>query len=285
VPLPVPATAAGVEGLRAIVAHPGRALVGVDFDGTLAQIVPDPATARPHPGAVEALRRLAASMRAVAVVTGRPAQVAASLLGFASDPPPPHVHVIGHYGFESWTPAAGVVRTPGIDPDPSLDARIDELRSALPALLRDVGAPPGTAIEDKGVSVAVHVRATADPGAALDVLRPVLERLAAAYGLRLEPGRSVLELRPGGTDKGTALTALYNAVGARAVCYIGDDLGDLAAFDALDALRAQGSSALAVCSGLPGSGIAEVAARADLVLGGPDAVVAFLEALSYAVRA
>jgi trehalose 6-phosphate phosphatase len=285
VPLPVPATAAGVEGLRAIVAQPQQALVGVDFDGTLAPIVPDPATARPHPGAAEALRRLAASVRAVAVVTGRPAEVAAALLGFISDPTPPNVHVIGHYGFESWTPAAGVVRTPGIDFDPGLDARIGEVRSALPAVLRDAGAHPGTTIEDKGASVAVHVRSAEDPAAALAVLRPVLERLAAASGLRLEPGRWVLELRPGGTDKGTALTALFNAVGARAGCYIGDDLGDLAAFDALDALRARGHSALAVCSGLPGSGVAEVAARADLVLGGPDAVVAFLDALTHAVRA
>jgi trehalose 6-phosphate phosphatase len=285
VPLPVPATAAGVEGLRAIVAQPQRALVGVDFDGTLAPIVPDPAAARPHPDAPEALRRLAASIRAVAVVTGRPAEFAASLLGFTTDPPPPNVHVIGHYGFESWTPAAGLVRTPGIDPGPGLAARIDEVRSELPALLRDVGAHPGTTIEDKGASVAVHVRGTEDPAAALEVLRPVLEQLAAAYGLRLEPGRLVLELRPSGTDKGTALTALANAVGARAVCYIGDDLGDLAAFDALDALRTQGSGALAVYSGWPGSGVAEVAERADLVLGGPDAVVAFFEALSHAVRA
>jgi trehalose 6-phosphate phosphatase len=281
----VPVTAAGVEGLRAIVAQPQRALVAVDFDGTLAPIVPDPAAARPHPDAPAAVRRLAASIRAVAVVTGRPAEVAASLLGFTTDPPQSNVHVIGHYGFESWTPAAGVVRTLGIDPDPGLAARINSVRSALPALLRDVGAHPGTTIEDKGSSVAVHVRGTEDPAAALEVFRPLLEQLAAAYGLRLEPGRLVLELRPSGTDKGTALTALANSVAAEAVCYIGDDLGDLAAFDALDALRARGTSALAVYSGSPGSEVAEVAARADLVLGGPDAVVAFLEALSYAVRA
>ncbi|HEY0871655.1 MAG TPA: hypothetical protein VGD55_14750, partial [Acidothermaceae bacterium] len=71
-PLPVPTTPAGVEGLRSILAQPQRALVGVDFDGTLAPIVADPAMARAHPGAPDVVRRLAGSIRAVAVVTGRP---------------------------------------------------------------------------------------------------------------------------------------------------------------------------------------------------------------------
>jgi trehalose 6-phosphate phosphatase len=289
VPLPVPTTAAGVAGLRAIVAQPQWAVVAVDFDGTLAPIVDDPALARPHPDASDVLRRLAGSMRAVAVVTGRPAGVAASLLGFTAVAPPANVHITGHYGFETWTPNAGVVTgarvvTPaGHDPD--LAARIDAVQSALPVLLHDVGAPPGTAIEDKGASVAVHVRRTQDPAAALELIRPALSELAATHGLWLEPGRLVLELRPSGTDKGTALTALVNAVDARAACFIGDDLGDLAAFDALDAMRARGLSALGVSSGLPGSAAAEVVARADLVLAGPDAVVAFLDSLIDAVHA
>jgi trehalose 6-phosphate phosphatase len=280
----VPATASGVAGLRAILDGPRGSLVAVDFDGTLAPIVADPALARPHHAAADALRRLSALIRAVAVVTGRPAGVAASLLGLTANPPPPNLSVIGHYGFESWTPTAGVVRTVGIEP--SQVDRIDEVRSRLPVLLRAAAAPPGTTIEDKGASVAVHVRGTRDPQAAIDLLRPVLQHLADSYGLRLEPGRMVLELRPSGTDKGTALTALVHAVDAQAVCYIGDDLGDLAAFDALDALRLQGLGGLAVCSGPPEqTGVAEVAARADLVLAGPDEVVAFLEALIDGVHA
>jgi trehalose 6-phosphate phosphatase len=280
----VPATPSGRQGLRAILERPQRSLVAVDFDGTLAPIVADPALARPHRDAAAVLRRLSGLIRTVAVVTGRPAGVAASLLGFTAQPPPPNLSVIGHYGFESWTPTAGVVRTVGIEA--SQVNRIDEVRSRLPLLLREAGAPPGTTIEDKGASVAVHVRGTHDPEAALDLLRPVLSGLAASYGLRLEPGRLVLELRPSGTDKGTALTALAHAVDAQAVCYIGDDLGDLAAFDAVDALRLQGLGGLAVCSGPPEqTGVAQVAARADLVLAGPDEVVAFLEALIDGVHA
>ncbi len=149
--------------------QPQHALVAVDFDGTLAPIVADPALARPHPAASDVLRRLAGVIRAVAVVTGRPAGVASSLLGFTAEAPPANVYVVGHYGFETWTPNAGVVTTTGVDP-----GQVDAARSALPALLHDIGAPPGTAIEDKGASVAVHVRRTQNPAAALELLRPAL---------------------------------------------------------------------------------------------------------------
>ncbi|CAM5534441.1 Trehalose 6-phosphate phosphatase OS=Streptomyces fumanus OX=67302 GN=GCM10018772_30360 PE=3 SV=1 [Streptomyces fumanus] len=45
--LPSPATRAGREGLDALLADPRRAVVALDFDGTLADIVPTPT--RPAP--------------------------------------------------------------------------------------------------------------------------------------------------------------------------------------------------------------------------------------------
>ena len=281
--LPVPRTTAGIEGLRALTGDPSTALVAVDFDGTLAPIVSQPEAARPHPRAAALLRALAESMGAVAVVTGRPAGLAAELLGFTAKSPGANVSVVGHYGLETWTAAAGVVPDAGVDPRGSV--RIDRVRAALPGLLRDIGAPPGTRIEDKGAAVAVHVRETADPHAALALLQAPLLQLAGSQGLRLEPGRLVLELRPGGTDKGSALVSLVHAFGARSVCYVGDDLGDIAAFDALADLRLKGLAALAVFSGAPDEpGLAGLAARADVQLAGPDAVVAFLDGLLAAVR-
>jgi len=71
--LPQPRTAAGREGLAALLAAPDRALIALDFDGTLAPIVPDPADARPLPAALAALRRLAPLAGTLAVITGRPA--------------------------------------------------------------------------------------------------------------------------------------------------------------------------------------------------------------------
>jgi trehalose 6-phosphate phosphatase len=269
--------------LHALISQPSTALVAVDFDGTLAPIVAQPAAARPHPHAPAVLRSLADSIGAVAVVTGRPAAVAAELLGFTAVAPPPNLSVVGHYGLETWTAAAGVVAVAGVDPLRS--DRIDHVRAALPGLLREVGAPPGTRIEDKGAAVAVHVRETADPHTALSLLLEPLMRLAESEGVRLEPGRLVLELRPAGTDKGTALIALVRAFDARSACYVGDDLGDIAAFGALDDLRSGGLAALSVFSGTPDElGLADLAARADLELGGPEGVVAFLEGLLGAVR-
>ena len=61
--LPVPATAEGRAGLAALLDDPRHALVAVDFDGTLAPIVPDPAAAKALPAAVTALRRAGAADR------------------------------------------------------------------------------------------------------------------------------------------------------------------------------------------------------------------------------
>ena len=274
--LPEPFTDSGVAGLRALLATPPAALIGLDFDGTLSPIVDEPADARPHVGVPDTLRQLADQFGTVAIVTGRPADVVAELLGFVAAPPPANLRVVGHYGLETWTASAGVVRLAGVDL-----SWLDDVRRALPSVLTAAGAPEGTAIEDKGASVAVHVRQTADPSAAMQLLGPPLSALATAHGARLEPGRLVFELRTVGVDKGAALAELVRAADARAVCYVGDDLGDLAAFDTLDRLRAAGLATLAVCSGsIEAPEVPELAARADLVLDGPHAVADFLNALA-----
>ena len=65
---------------------------------------------------------------------------------------------------------------------------------------------------------------------------------------------------------------------ARAVAFIGDDLVDLPAFQALDDLEADGLSCLRV--GVSSDEApAELLARADLVVQGPRGVVSFLESL------
>ncbi|WP_410093976.1 hypothetical protein [Streptomyces sp. MS191] len=48
VSLPHPTTPAGRDGLAALLARPEKAVVALDFDGTLAEIVPDPEQARAH---------------------------------------------------------------------------------------------------------------------------------------------------------------------------------------------------------------------------------------------
>ncbi|MEV0280913.1 trehalose-phosphatase [Streptomyces sp. NPDC050610] len=271
-PLLVPVTPAGRDGLAALLEAPERAAVALDFDGTLAEIVPDPERARAHPAAVAALARIAPRLGAVTVLTGRPAGVAVRYGGFAGVPGLERLTVLGHYGAERWDAATGTVQAPA--PHPGVAAA----QAELPGVLEAAGAWRGTWTESKGRAVAVHTRRAADPQAAFELLRGPLDGLAERHGLIVEPGRYVLELRPPGMDKGVALAEYVREARARSVLYAGDDLGDLAAFAAVDKLRSEGLPGLLVCSG--STEVTELADRADLVVDGPLGVVGLLEGLA-----
>ncbi|HEX9540802.1 MAG TPA: trehalose-phosphatase [Streptosporangiaceae bacterium] len=270
-PLPRPRTPEGRAGLAALLREPARALIALDFDGTLSPIVADPAAARAHPGAAAALRRLGAVTGTLAVITGRPAAVAVELGGFADVP---GLIVLGHYGWERWHD--GKLSSPPSPPG------VTAARAELPAVLAGAGAPPGTWTEDKGNAVAVHTRRAADPQGALEALRGPLTALATRTGLTVEPGRLVIELRPRGTDKGIALKTLITERSPRSVMFCGDDLGDAPAFAVVRAQRASGVPGLTVCSGSAETA-AELTAAADLVVDGPDGVIALLDGLADAI--
>ncbi|MFF9626326.1 trehalose-phosphatase [Streptomyces griseosporeus] len=274
--LPVPGTPQGRDGLGKLLAEPGRAVVALDFDGTLAPIVPDPDQARAHPAAVPALAALAPKLAAVAVVTGRPAEVAVRYGGFAGVPGLERLSVLGHYGAERWDARSGQVSAP--PPHPGVAAA----RAELPGVIESAGAADGAWVEEKGRAVAVHTRRAQDPQGAFDALRAPLTDLATRHGLIVEPGRMVLELRPPGMDKGVALTEYVRELGASCVLYAGDDLGDLPAFAAVEKLRSDGLPGLLVCSG--SSEVSELAERADLVVDGPEGVVRLLAALARQVE-
>lgn len=270
--IPVPTTAAGRAGLAALRTRPGRAVIALDFDGTLAEIVPDPEQARAHPQAVPALAAVAPLVGTVLVLTGRPAGVAVRYGGFADVPGLEHLVVLGHYGAERWDAASGEVRAP--EPHPGVAA----VQAELPGVLDRTGAAEGAWVEDKGRAIAVHTRRAADPQAAFEALRAPLGDLADRHGLIVEPGRLVLELRPPGVDKGVALAEFIRDVAAETVLYAGDDLGDIAAFEAVEQHRASGGAGLLVCSG--STEVTALAERADLVVDGPVGVVDLLTSLA-----
>lgn len=269
--LPEPMTAQGRAGLAALLGQPARALIALDFDGTLAPIVADPARARVLPAALTAIAALAPAVGTIAVLTGRPALTAVE---YGSLDQVPGIVVLGHYGRQRWQ--HGELTTP--PPPPGLAIA----RERLPGVLAEAGAPAGTWIEDKTDALAVHTRRAADPVAALDRLRAPLLRLAAATGLLAEPGRLVIELRPAGADKGRALEDLAAQQNPSAIMFCGDDLGDRPAFAALRRLRAEGRPGLAVCSG---SAEVELAAEVDLIVDGPAGVASLLAALADAISA
>ncbi|HEX5288911.1 MAG TPA: trehalose-phosphatase [Streptosporangiaceae bacterium] len=270
-PTPEGPTPEGRAGLDALLADPSHALVAADFDGTLAPIVARPQDARPYPGALAALTALVGAVGTVAVITGRPAADAVALGGLETVP---GLVVLGHYGWQRWQD--GELATTPAPP------AVEQARAALPGVLRAAAAPDGTWVEDKEHALAVHTRGAADPQAALDRLREPLGELAARLGLAAEPGRYVIELRPPGVDKGSALTGLAGERAARSVLLCGDDLGDLPAFAAVRALRAEGVPGCAVASASAES--PQVAAAADLVVAGPEGVVELLTALAGQLR-
>ena len=268
--LPAVRTEAGRAGLAALLRAPRRAVIALDYDGTLAPIVADPAAAFPHPRAGEALRRLAPLVGTLAVITGRPARAAVELGRLDRVP---GLIVLGQYGRQRWE--AGTLTSP--PPPPG----VDTARRELPQVLAAAGAPEGTWTEDKADALAVHTRRAAEPGPALDRLRGPLADLAARAGLEVVPGRMVIELRPPGSDKGQTLRGLARESRASSAMYCGDDLGDVPAFRAVADLRGDGIPGLAVCSG--SEEVTALAELADLVVDGPGGVVALLGSLAAAM--
>jgi trehalose 6-phosphate phosphatase len=247
-------------------ARPAGALVALDFDGTLAPIVTDPARSRLVDGGLEVLQRVAGAVGTLAVVTGRRAAEVVALGGLDAVP---GLLVAGHYGAERWRD--GELVAP--EPPPGVAAA----RAELPDTLAGAGAAAGVWVEDKGLSLVVHTRRAADPDGALAALAEPVRALAERHGLQAHPGRYVLELRAPGDDKGAVVRRLVADARPAAVLFAGDDLGDLPAFGAVERLRADGVPGLTVAS--RSAEAPEVAERADLAVDGPAGVVDLLAAL------
>jgi trehalose 6-phosphate phosphatase len=244
---------------------PERSVVVVDFDGTLAPIVDDPAAARPLPGAAGTLDRLAGRLGRVAVVSGRPVEFLRRHLVA------PGVALIGQYGLERLE--GGQVR---VHP-----AAREWTGAVAEAARRAEATIPGLHVERKGeVAVTLHWRrnrAVEAEALALAV------RLTAELGLAAQPGRLALELRPPlPVDKGTVTDEL--AGDAHAALVAGDDSGDLPFFDALDRLTAAGRLSHGLRVAVASSEAPRaLLSRADHQVDGPAGLLALLERLAVLV--
>jgi trehalose 6-phosphate phosphatase len=250
-----------------LVAAPARAAVLVDFDGTLSPIVANPDAAVPLPAARDALAGLVGAVGLVAVVSGRPVAFLRAALGIEG------ITYVGQYGLERWV-GARVVTDPRVEP-------------FLP-VVADVAAEaerelPGLRVERKqGVAVVLHWREQPERG-------PEAEAWAAAAarrsGLELHPAKMAAELRPPvPMDKGRAVAEVCTGAGVDGALFAGDDAGDLAAFDALDRLRGDGTLAAAVRVAVRSpEAPPDLVARADVVVDGPAGLAALLRDLGAAL--
>lgn len=253
------------EPLVPLVARPQEAAVLVDFDGSISEIVDDPASARVIPAARAALVALAGRIARVGVVSGRPVEVLARAIAV------PEVTLVGQYGLERRLDER-VVIDPRIEPYlPAIAAAADDAERELPGLFVERKA---------GIAVTVHWRTAPDrePDAVAAV-----DRIAQRHGLTVYATRKARELRPPiPVDKGTAVETMLDGVAA--ACFAGDDRGDLPAFAALERAvaerRLRDAARIAVRSK---ESPPELLAEADVVVDGPAGLVTLLEELAAAV--
>lgn len=204
--------------LRRLAALPSL-LVAVDFDGTLSPLVDEPLAARPLPGSIEALGELAALPGTlVAIVSGRALATLATLSGAAAP-----LLLIGSHGVETSYAEVG----------PVTDEEERRTYAALDTdLLSLLERHPGARIERKPHSLVLHTRGM--PAAAeVAALRAGHEVAARHPGLWVTPGKGVLELATQHVGKGSALRELAAAHAVDATIYLGDDVTDEHAFEAL----------------------------------------------------
>ena len=236
------------------------AVVATDFDGTLSPIVDDPAAAELLPGAAEVLLRLSDRVGELAVVSGRP-------VSFLAKQCPSGLTLVGLYGLEAVRngervdhPTAGVWRETMADV----------------ATAAELQGPRGMRVELKGLSITLHYRGRPDLAVAVEEYSIHAARSA---GLQRRPARMSVELHPPiDEDKGTVMLRLAEEREGPVV-YIGDDVGDLPAFDALDHLAAAGRTVVRVAAQSDEMAPA-MRERADVVVDGPSGVLALLRTLA-----
>jgi alpha,alpha-trehalase len=194
----------------------------LDFDGTLSPIVSDPGAATLVNGAAKALETLA-SQCPVAILSGR------DLADVRNRVPIPGIWHAGSHGFELTGPDGTYHQ------NESAAAAVPVLERGASELLDSLAQIPGVRVEHKRFAVAVHYREVAPKH--IGQVVATTRRLGRRVGLRVTSGRKVVELRPDvDWDKGTTLAWIRGRIdgaGSMLPIYIGDDLTDEDAFDAV----------------------------------------------------
>ena len=194
----------------------------LDVDGTLLEFAADPAGVRVDADLADMLPALARKLGgAIALITGRCIVDVDSLFpGF-------QLPVAGQHGCERRS-ADGTLHTHA----PSAHGRM-RMRDALAVF---AARHHGLTVEDKGHTFALHYRQA--PRLAAHVHRTLRAQIADASmggGWRLQPGKSILEVKPEGRDKGTAILDYMREppFRGRSPAFIGDDATDEYGFAAV----------------------------------------------------
>lgn len=252
-----------IDVLHAARAEAGSLLLGLDFDGTLAPIVPRPEDATLLPSSRDALDMLARRGDThIALVSGR------SLEDLRRRVVLDRVYYAGNHGLE--------IEGPDVQ---RVHEEADAARGALGRLARDLeralAGIRGVIVEDKGLTLSVHFRLVDDP-AEMERVRDIVRESARAHSaIRLTDGKKVVEIRPDvDWHKGRAFrflrATLEERFGRAPAIFIGDDRTDE------DAFRELGDTDCSIVVGDPPAH--ESVAQASLR--SPDQVAEFLRRLA-----
>lgn len=185
----------------------------LDVDGTLLEIADKPSAVRVDLELLELIGQVyRLSGGALALVSGRSISDLEGMLGALRLP------LAGQHGLER-RDAAGRLWIHAAPP---------EAKCAIKEALRPVlERHPGLLLEDKGLTLAMHYRQA--PHLAAYVQRLMLRLMnEVGGGLELQMGKRVVELKPAGIDKGTAVAEYLteSPFSNRHPVFIGDDLND-----------------------------------------------------------
>jgi trehalose 6-phosphate phosphatase len=195
----------------------------LDVDGTLLEHAPQPQEVRVSPRLMMLLRTLSdASGAAIALISGRSVEDLDQLFA------PLHLPAAGQHGAERRSADGTMHHQP-------LMLR-ERLATAEPFLARLTEKHAGLVAENKGLSLALHFRRAPE-------LQQQVERemLAIARGLgdgfEIQEGKFVIEIKPSGRDKGTAIAEFMaeEPFAGRTPAFLGDDLSDEYGFTLVNA--------------------------------------------------
>lgn len=187
----------------------------LDIDGTLVDFASTPDRVRVDAHVTGLLPELAEQLGgAVALITGRAIADADALFpGFT-------LPIAGQHGLQRRA-ANGSIHLH--------KASMRGLERLRRELARFVKRHPGLLLEDKGATLALHYRRAPElAGHVHRTLRNMLRMTAVSAEWRLQPGEKVLEIKPDGRDKGTAILEYMaeHPFKGRLPVFVGDDLTD-----------------------------------------------------------
>lgn len=195
-----------------------EATLFLDLDGTLFELVDSPSDVRADHRTLALIGQLLKHMDGrVAVVSGRSLAQIDDMLGDAAS----KLWISGSHGCEH--------RWDGVTQGPSRPVALDDVAAGFRTFAQD---RPGVLVEEKSLGVALHYRMAPEAGAcALELAR----ELAGLHDLFLQHGKSMVELRVGSANKGSAILAMmaHPRLADTTPVFAGDDVTDEPGFEAV----------------------------------------------------